>query len=169
MEEEIVIEVDETDEAEPSQQGSTWDSVRTQVLVTAAIESWQRTHHLPMFPTYVWNGQSCQEASLDRNQAIADHLQGLIDAEVLDLRGHTIQVGAVTGYHVPGSGWAYGLPENISTHTYSVVQIRDANGNHVASIEVDTYFSNHKLPHSEVDFSDQQISSEDERRTIDVK
>ncbi len=165
-----VEEIEVEPEAEPSeeQEKSPWASTRTWAEVSSAILGWQRTHHLPMFPTYVWRGDSCQEASIERNQSIAAYLQNLVDSGGLDLRGHTVQVGAVTGYRVPLTGWIDNRPTNTSTHTYSVVQIKDRNGNHVGSFEVDTYFSNHQLPHGEVDFSQQDVNSEEGGVPIDV-
>lgn len=96
-------------------------------------------------------GECCVDASKDRAGDIAAHLQSLVDSGELDLGDHTITIGSRSGYKVPLSGWLSGLEENVGTHTYTVIQIYDANGKFQGAWEADTYVTNHVLPHSEVD------------------
>ena len=95
-------------------------------------------------------GECCVDASKDRAGDIATHLQSLVDSGDLDLGDHTLTIGSRSGYQVPLSGWLTGLEENIGTHTYTVVQILDAKGNFQGAWEIDTYVTNHVLPHSKV-------------------
>lgn len=103
------------------------------------------------FITRVPTGGSCVDASKDRAAALADYIRNLVNSGELDLGGHTVQIGSRSGYKVPFSGALTGLPENIGTHTYSVIQIYDANNNFVGGWEVDTYVMDMVLPHGQVD------------------
>jgi len=103
------------------------------------------------FVNRVPRGQCCVDASKDRASDIAAHLQSLVNSGELNLGNHTIKVGSRSGYKVPLSGWLLGDKTNTSTHTYTVVQINDANGKFQGAFEVDTYVANIVLPHSKVD------------------
>jgi len=119
------------------------------------ISKWVSTHPVEAWRDSVVNrvprGQCCVDASKDRARDIANHLQSLVDSGELDLGDHKISIGSRSGYKVPLSGRLTGLEENIGTHTYTVVQIHDADGNFKGAWEVDTYVTNHVLPHSKVD------------------
>ncbi|HPA15959.1 MAG TPA: hypothetical protein PKV75_11920 [Desulfobacterales bacterium] len=101
--------------------------------------------------TRVPGGESCVEASKDRAAALADHIRNLVQSGEVDLGGHTVQIGSRSGYKVPFSGALTGNPENIGAHTYSVIQIYDADKKFVGGWEVDTYVVDMVLPHGQVD------------------
>jgi len=119
------------------------------------INAWVTSHPVEAWRDSVVNrvprGECCVDASKDRASDIATHLQSLVDSGELDLGDHTLTIGSRSGYQVPLSGYLTGLDENIGTHTYTVVQIHDANGKFQGAWEVDTYVTNHVLPHSKVD------------------
>jgi hypothetical protein len=123
--------------------------------VGAHISSWILSNPVKAWRDSVVNrvprGECCVDASKDRAADIAAHLQSLVDSGELDLGDCRITIGSRSGYKVPLSGWLSGLEENIGTHTYTVVQIYDADGNFQGAWEADTYVANIVLPHSEVD------------------
>ena len=115
-------------------------------VITHPVEAWRDSWGIR-----VARGQCCVDASKDRARDIAVHLQSLVNSGELNLGNHTIKVGSRSGYKVPLSGYLTGLDKNIGTHTYTVVQINDANGKFQGAWEVDTYVANIVLPHSKVD------------------
>ena len=122
------------------------------------VIEWVKSHPLETwrdaFVNRVILSQCCVDASEDRADDVANHLQSLVDSGELNLGNHTITVGSRSGYKVPLSGYLLGDKENISAHTYTVVQIHDANGKFQGAWEVDTYLViSMVLPHSEVDLT----------------
>ena len=130
-------------------------STMTWLNLGAQASQWVKTNPIEGLKnnviTRVPSGDSCVEASRDRGAALAAHIRNLIKSGELDIGDHTVKIGSRAGYKVPFSGWLTGLPENIGTHTYTVIQIYDANNKFVGGWEVDTYVMDFVLPHGKVD------------------
>lgn len=114
---------------------------------------WVKTHSgfRDFFVNRVYRSECCVDASKDRAKDVANYLQSLVDSGTLDLGDHTITIGSRSGYQVPLSRFVTGDEENIGIHTYTVVQIHDANGKFQGAWEVDTYVGHSVSGHSEVD------------------
>jgi hypothetical protein len=152
---ELVEEVNLMEETDGGSGDKTDQASAPYWTVGGHISSWINNNPIKAWRDSVVNrvprGECCVDASRDRANDLAAHFQRLVDSGELDLGGHTIKIGSRSGYQVPLSGWATGLEENIGTHTYTVVQIYDANGNFQGAWEADTYVTNIVLPHGEVD------------------
>lgn len=96
-------------------------------------------------------GDSCVEASKDRAAALADHIRDKIKSGELDIGSHTVKIGSRSGYQIPYTKEIFGDAQDWSFHTYTVIQIYDANNNFVGGYEVDTYVADFVLPHGQVD------------------
>ncbi|NNL65766.1 MAG: hypothetical protein HKP30_05955 [Myxococcales bacterium] len=106
-----------------------------EIIRDASNDAWWRDN--VWWQVFGGNGGSCVDASESRSSSIADGIRGAVLSGELNLRNHTIRVGVRSGYQVGG----------LSIHTYSVIEVRDANGNSVRTIEVDNYV----LPIADID------------------
>ena len=153
---ELVEEVNLMDEAKGAEDDKTNKSSSAPYwTIGSQIHTWVMDNPVKAWRDSVVNrvprGECCVDASKDRASDVANHLQSLVDSGELDIGDNTLTIGSRSGYKVPLSGYLTGLKENIGTHTYTVVQIQDANGKFQGAWEVDTYVKNIVLPHSKVD------------------